>query len=265
MNYSKDNKPYVTITDNQPLHISFVLNNADLSIANSLRRTMISEVPTMAIDLVEFDENTSVLTDEFIAHRLGLIPLFSTDIGTNIQYTRECTCQNYCTNCSVELTLDARCTEDTLSVTSHDLISAHNQIKPVTYGEEDSGILIAKLRKGQQLTVRCVAKKGTAKEHAKWSPCAGIAFEYDPHNNLRHTTYWVEDDVKKEWPVSVNGLNEEPAHEDEPFDYLAKPNKFYFTVESTGALEPREIIITGLKILLAKLVQVQTVCVIDYS
>lgn len=202
------------------------------------------------------------MPDEFIAHRLGLIPLISADIGTNIQYTRECSCQQYCPSCSVELNLNVKCTDtmdgESMTVTSHDLISVHNQIRPISMGENDPGISIVKLRKGQEIILRCIAKKGTAKEHAKWSPCAGIPFEYDPHNKLRHTTYWVEDDVKAEWPVSINGEQETPAADDEPFDYNAKPNKYYITVESTGALEPKEIVISGLKILLAKLVVVQS-------
>ena len=55
----------------------FVLKNTDVSVANALRRAILVWVPTVAIDLVEFEVNTSVLNDEFIAHRLGLVPLRS--------------------------------------------------------------------------------------------------------------------------------------------------------------------------------------------
>ncbi|KAI8928881.1 DNA-directed RNA polymerase [Entophlyctis helioformis] len=255
MAFEQQSGPFVVIKeiDRERRSITFTLNNTDLSVANSLRRIMIAEVPTMAIDLVEFEANSSVLTDEFLAHRLGLIPLLSEEVG-NITYTRECSCQQYCMQCSVELHLNVRCTDDrTREVTTRDLISSHVSIGPVLRDHNDAGILIAKLRKGQEINLRCIAKKGTAKEHAKWSPCSGISFEYDPHNRLRHTTYWYEEDVKAEWPLSPYASEEPEVQDGEPFDYLAKPEKFYMTVESTGAIEAKDIVITGLRMLQAKL------------
>ncbi|CAG8458727.1 9944_t:CDS:2 [Ambispora gerdemannii] len=225
-------KPDIIIQELDSEKIKFILTNTELSVANALRRLMIAEVPTIAIDMVEIELNTSVLADEFIAHRLGLIPLDSME-AEKIKYTRECNCSQYCPNCSVELTLHAKCVQDgqSLEVCSRDLQSSDPRVSPVLKDDNDKGILIAKLRKGQELKVKCVAKKGVAKEHAKWSPCAAVAFEYDPHNRLRHTHYWIEEDEKKEWPPGPNANQEPPMTDDEPFDYNATPNKFYFTVE----------------------------------
>lgn len=191
--------------------VVFNLRNSDLAFANSLRRTILAEVPTIAIDLVEVEANTSVLADEFIAHRLGLIPLNSKN-ADDVLYTRDCDCDLYCDLCSVTLTLRARCTgEEVMKVYARDLIVSDNRAnehvgKPVITDPEGLGSVICKLRKGQELRMTCVAKKGIAKEHAKWAPTSAIGFEYDPHNKLKHLDYWYEEDPAREWYVTLSLL-----------------------------------------------------------
>ncbi|KAK9365325.1 DNA-directed RNA polymerase [Lipomyces kononenkoae] len=258
------NGPQVTIRRATKDNVDFVLSNVDLSLANSLRRVMLAEIPTIAIDLVEIEINTSVLADEFIAHRLGLIPLNSSMIE-KLRFTRECDCDQYCDECSVTLTLDARCESDaTMDVYTKDLLlskppqAGTNLGQPIINDPQGKGVLICKLRKHQELKLKCIAKKGIAKEHAKWSPTSAIAFEYDPWNKLRHTDYWFEVSAENEWPKSKNASWEDPPKENEPFDYNATPERFYIDVEAVGSLPPNEIITEGITALQEKLAMALT-------
>ena len=139
---SKQRDPKIEILSLQPHEIKFILSETDTSVANTLRRIMIAEIPTLAIDLVEFHENTTVLNDEYIAHRLGLIPIKYTDPNTyrgadcNGAFLphQECVCFDRCPRCSVEFELDVDFDkvamdrpenerELPLTVTSADLVS----------------------------------------------------------------------------------------------------------------------------------------------
>ena len=75
-----EEEPEIRILELNRYNLKFELTNTDLSVANALRRIIIAEVSTMAIDLVQVRENTSVLNDEFIAHRIGLVPLVSESV-----------------------------------------------------------------------------------------------------------------------------------------------------------------------------------------
>lgn len=251
-----DGGPRVTIRQTERDHVDFILKDVDLAVANSIRRVMMAEVPTLAIDLVEIDVNTSVLADEFISHRLGLIPLNSEGVE-ELSYSRDCTCDQYCPNCSVKLELTAKCdTDSTMNVYASDLAKFHNGSKlgdPVIRDAERKGPLICKLRKHQELRITCIAKKGISKEHAKWSPCSAVGFEYDPWNKLKHTDYWYEEDAEKEWPKSANCEWEEAPDPEAPFDYKAKPSNFYIDVETVGVLPPNEVVLKGIETLQLKL------------
>jgi DNA-directed RNA polymerase II subunit RPB3 len=216
--------------------IDFILSNTSLAFANTLRRICIAQVPTLAIDMVEFAENTTVLADEFLAHRLGMIPLASSKIS-QLAYTRECTCEEYCSKCAVVFSLDIKCaSNDTEPVYARQLVSDHADFG---VAKDAENILITKMRYGQQLKIKCIAKKGVAIEHAKWSPVSAVGFEYDPKNKLKHLTYWIEKN-EAEWPISVNAVEDEA--EETAFDFNAEPREFYFDMETVGSLSPEDVL-----------------------
>ena len=183
-------EPSIRILDgSRRYQLKFELRDTELHIANALRRIIIAEVPTMAIDIVQVQENTSALNDEFIAHRLGLVPLVSDSID-QFNMHQDCDCDEFCSKCSVEYRILKRCltTEDVCEVTSNDIqytgTGNHHGVMPVRYvddkGNQEDPILIMKLSKNQIIDFTLIAKKGNAKTHAKWSPVATCIMRAEP-------------------------------------------------------------------------------------
>jgi len=165
------------------------------SIANSLRRIMISEIPTLSIDLVSIEINTSLMNDEFLSHRLGLIPLNSNCIK-KLKYTRECECDNYCHKCSSIFKINLKSFSlETILYSTHleyfnqkedylgySVAPIHDSGSPDEFSSQP--ILLAKLKLGQHVKLKCVAKKGIGLEHSKWSPISIINIKAEPVFNL---------------------------------------------------------------------------------
>jgi DNA-directed RNA polymerase II subunit RPB3 len=163
--------PKIKVLEVDKYTIRFKLMNTDLTVANALRRIIISEVPTMAIELVEIFENTSALHDEFLAHRCGLIPLVSDDVDS-YNFIQQCGCQyGNCEKCAVNFGLDVEFqSHGVYSVTAKDIVPANSEcsVKPVKFidtktGEVQDAITIMKLGRAQKLNFRMIARKGIGK------------------------------------------------------------------------------------------------------
>lgn len=159
----------------------FSVKGADTAYANTLRRIMGFEVPVMAIDEVEFRKNTSILYDEMIAHRLGLIPL-STDLKS-YNMTSECKCKGEgCASCTVKLILKA---QGPCTVYASDIKSKDPEIKPI-FGKTP----IVKLTGEQELEFEATAVLGQGKVHSKW--CPGLVYYKMPNVDGDEYIFTVE-------------------------------------------------------------------------
>jgi DNA-directed RNA polymerase subunit D len=155
----------IKILERDNNHIVIEFSEIPRQYVNALRRLSISQVPTFAIDDVVILENSSVMHDEAIAHRLGLIPL-RTDLERFVM-PHDCDCNSTlgCSKCRVLLVLDSESQDKTKVITSADLISEDDVVKPV-----NSEIPIVSLAPGQKLKFEAYARLGTGKSHAKWQP-----------------------------------------------------------------------------------------------
>ena len=168
--------------------ISIKLKGISSHYANALRRICLNGIPIFAIDTVDIIENSSVLPDEGLSHVLGMIPLKTELNGFDESNSR------------VMLVLDSGNTESTKIVTSAELESKDQVVKPTS-----NKIPIIHLAPGQRVKLEAYARLGRGTEHAKWNSSN----------------------------ISVLSNTD-------------KEDEYILTVESTGSLEPRQIILAGI-------------------
>jgi DNA-directed RNA polymerase II subunit RPB3 len=148
----------------------FKITNTSISFVNGLRRTIISQTPTVAIHVVEIHENTTTINDEMLAHRLGFLPLNSA-LAKQLVKPEQCTCDDGCPKCEVEFKLRAKNTkDDLLAVTNKHLVTS-GDIRPT----EDT-VLILNLAKNQEISITAKATKNVGARHAKWNPATVAAY-----------------------------------------------------------------------------------------
>ena len=247
--------------------LRFLIKGTNHAYANALRRAMIAEVPAMAIEDVIIIENTSVLYDEVIAHRLGLIPL-KTDLDAYV-LPEDCDCKSElgCSKCRASFTLEAEAQNEPVMVYSSDL-KPESDVTPVS-----GNIPIVKLGPKQRLRLELYARLGRGIEHAKWQPVAACAYKYLPRVTLNADNLANPDEVIRICPTDVFSSDPEnkiavrdeaactlcmncvekavPTDGKKPFPVKVEGDEtsFIFYVESTGALSTARIVTEAAKVL----------------
>nr|CAH7724298.1 unnamed protein product [Callosobruchus chinensis] len=182
--------------------MEFDLIGLHSALANTFRRLMLSDVPSMAIEKVHIQNNTSIIQDEVLAHRLGLIPLkadprlFTFKAGGKKEGSE---------NDTLEFELKIKCSynkeankkdssraEDIYK--NNKVFSKHIKWVPMgsqkdKFRDKDVGpihddILIAKMRPGHELDLKLIAVKGIGKDHAKFSPVSTAFYRLHPDIRL---------------------------------------------------------------------------------
>lgn len=221
----------ITINKNDGETMEFDIVGIDPAIANALRRILIAEVPTVAIEHVFVINNTSIIQDEVLAHRLGLVPLNIDPREFDFKAAEEAPSEKN----TVVFKMDITCRRDKTNrmvndkVMSSDLhwLPMGSEMPDETSCRFASGqdslfskppapvhkdILLAMMRPGQTIQLEAHCIKGIGKEHAKWSPVATAWYRLLPEvillqevtgDDARHLAkempnlFWVEGEGKQ--------------------------------------------------------------------
>ncbi|MDI6806693.1 MAG: DNA-directed RNA polymerase subunit D [Candidatus Aenigmarchaeota archaeon] len=207
----------IKILNRTDSEIQFLVEKISPAFANALRRIAMTEVPTMAIEWIDFVRNDSALNDEILANRIGLIPL--TFDGKAYNLPAECKCGGKgCSRCQVKLKLKK---EGPCMIYSGDLETGAKDVKPVF-----DKIPIVELFEDEKLEFEAIAQLGLGLEHAKWQ-AAVVGYKNKPVKEI------------------------ERKDESEETKYIE--DAFIFNLESICGLKPEEIVVRAAEILEAKL------------
>lgn len=162
-------------SDSSTLALRF--RGAPQHVLNAIRRAVMEEVPTMAIDTIIFVDNNSVLHDEALAHRLAMVPFTSSEAVKKYKSPEECADRLEEEGCSTRVFLDVSNDEDReLVVTSGHMRVEDPDVRPVY-----SNIPIVVLAKGQKVVLEGILRLGRGKEHIKWSPVSVSTLTNQPY------------------------------------------------------------------------------------
>lgn len=267
---------------------NFDLIHIDTSIANAFRRIMISEVPLVAAETVYVFNNTLVIQDEVLAHRIGLIPLkVDPDVLTWVDTTQD-EKDRFTDENTIVLSLDIKCTKNPHASPGatdpkelyHNAHVYARDLKFEPQGRQvelfkdnpvaaaDPDILLAKLRPGQEILLRAHCILGVGSDHAKFSPVATASYRLLPVIDIREPiTEQLATKFQKCFPLGVIGVTNGEAHvldarrDTVSREVLRHPefegkvklgrrrDHFIFNVESTGAMSPEEIFFKLVRVL----------------
>ena len=258
------NLPITDIKTSQQ-SLRFVITETTPAFVNSLRRIILSYVPTIAVEEVIFVENNTAMFDEYIAHRLGLIPLNSDIDYLNVQEDCDVCHGVGCNSCTITLTLtqETDLTTKEYVIQSRDLIPSDPSVYPMV-----DEVPIMKMGSDQRLILEAIARIGTGREHAKWQPVASLGFQYMPVIDIKPDKKFNKEVVtacprdvleldSKTHNINIKNLLRcnlcmecvetdrairEGDNEEEAIKVVGDPTQIIFSLETTGALTVERIV-----------------------
>lgn len=225
--------------------LKFNIKNNDeikLGLANAIRRIIISQVPTFAIDLdsITFDENTSMLHDSYLAIRLGLLPI-------NYENIKDYDIEN------INVSLDIKNSENyMINVYSKDFNVEYNGNTLENFFIDDN-ILFAKLKPEQSLRLHCKIGKSNAELSGTYhsAVCKSIVTYEKDDDKIESITKDMNDEAKQKF-LNVMGETYYLKNKNN------EPDTYVFNIESIGMIKPKTIVEIALSILKERLKIVQT-------